>query len=295
MGSGIYQIVNSVDGKRYIGSAVDLHEREVRHFRELRRGDHFNVKLRRAVEKYGIDAFEFETLLICAKKDLKFYEDRCIKGFDTVANGYNIAPESGTPAGSPMSQEIRDRIALKESKSLTYNGETHTYREWDKLLGLAPGGMKRRICVLGPASPKLFEFPHKDPDGNNTWVGKKHTLASRKIMSMSLSGRSGPNLGKEFSDEWRHNLSLAHLGKQLSPESIAKRTEKQKGLKRTEETKKNMSKAQTHIYTYNGETHATQEWEELLGMCRGNLKQRFYKYGNDLDKVFAPKRKNQYA
>jgi group I intron endonuclease len=175
MASGIYQIVNTVDGKRYIGSAVDLHEREVRHFRELRRGMHHSQKLQRAFIKYGEIAFAFEPIITCAKSMRNWYEQQFI---DQLTPEYNICKIAGTPAGSPMSKEIRVQIALKQSKSLTHNGETHTYQEWDKILGLASGGIKRRVCMFGTDSEKLFVPPaelwesQKSKMGGPVWQGK---------------------------------------------------------------------------------------------------------------------------
>jgi predicted GIY-YIG superfamily endonuclease len=43
--SGVYGIVNLVNGKVYIGSSVDLSRREGEHFRLLRGGYHRNTYL----------------------------------------------------------------------------------------------------------------------------------------------------------------------------------------------------------------------------------------------------------
>lgn len=60
--SGIYAIVNIHNGHRYIGSAVNLHSRWLRHKNELRRGIHRNRHLQHAWNKYGEDAFNFVVL-----------------------------------------------------------------------------------------------------------------------------------------------------------------------------------------------------------------------------------------
>ena len=57
--SGIYAIVNCVNGKRYVGSAVNFRRRLYGHRSHLRRGTHHNHHLQTAWVKYGHDAFVF--------------------------------------------------------------------------------------------------------------------------------------------------------------------------------------------------------------------------------------------
>lgn len=61
--SGIYKIVNRVNGKYYVGSSRDILSRRLgrfdRHQRLLKRGNHFNDYLQRAWNKYGEHAFQF--------------------------------------------------------------------------------------------------------------------------------------------------------------------------------------------------------------------------------------------
>lgn len=57
--SGIYAIVNTVNGHRYIGSAVDVQRRWDKHKAELRRGNHHSRHLQNAWNKYGECSFSF--------------------------------------------------------------------------------------------------------------------------------------------------------------------------------------------------------------------------------------------
>lgn len=59
MGMGIYKIINVVNNKFYVGSAVNFSRRKTRHFSELRTGRHKNTKLQNAWNKYGERAFVF--------------------------------------------------------------------------------------------------------------------------------------------------------------------------------------------------------------------------------------------
>jgi group I intron endonuclease len=57
--SGIYKIINVINNRFYVGSAVDLRRRKTRHFSELRTGKHNNAHLQAAWNKYGEKAFTF--------------------------------------------------------------------------------------------------------------------------------------------------------------------------------------------------------------------------------------------
>ena len=60
--AGIYHILCEPTGKIYIGSTVDLRERWGSHRRSLRQGNHSNVYLQQAWDKYGEVSFKFSVL-----------------------------------------------------------------------------------------------------------------------------------------------------------------------------------------------------------------------------------------
>ena len=62
MDSGIYQIRNMINGKRYVGSSVNLRDRKNEHFNDLEKNNHHSVYLQRAFNKYRADSFVFEIL-----------------------------------------------------------------------------------------------------------------------------------------------------------------------------------------------------------------------------------------
>jgi group I intron endonuclease len=59
MAQGIYKIINVVNNKFYVGSAVDFTKRKRRHWWALRSQRHANKHLQAAWNKYGEDAFKF--------------------------------------------------------------------------------------------------------------------------------------------------------------------------------------------------------------------------------------------
>ena len=106
--SGIYQIRNTTNDKCYVGSAVDLHARWLKHRRELRKNIHHSAKLQRAWDKYGEDKFSFEVLVTCTKSTLIFYEQQFI---DQMPSQYNMAPIAGNCTGRKHSAATRAKMS----------------------------------------------------------------------------------------------------------------------------------------------------------------------------------------
>lgn len=85
--------------------------------------------------------------------------------------------------------------------------------------------------------------------GNKNNLGKKMSLESRRKLSNSLKGKIPPNKGIPHSDETKRKIGLIHkgnkytLGFKFSEESKKKMSERRKGIKLSEETRRKMSLA----------------------------------------------------
>jgi group I intron endonuclease len=90
--SGIYKITNTVNGKVYVGLAIDLRNRCRCHEKDLRLQKHRNEHLQKAYNLYGSCSFEFEVLQICTKDSLVKNEDYWCKFYNSHNKniGYNI-------------------------------------------------------------------------------------------------------------------------------------------------------------------------------------------------------------
>lgn len=62
---GIYEVVNTISGSRYVGSAVCIGQRWKSHRSALRNQKKAPPKLQRAWDKYGEAAFDFRVLEFC--------------------------------------------------------------------------------------------------------------------------------------------------------------------------------------------------------------------------------------
>jgi group I intron endonuclease len=108
--SAIYEIVNTITGHRYVGSAVNLRLRWARHRHDLPKGVHRNRYLQNAWNKYGRDAFEFRIIELCAPQDLISREQHYLDaGCD-----YNIAKVAGSPLGTRRSAETRALLSAMQ-------------------------------------------------------------------------------------------------------------------------------------------------------------------------------------
>lgn len=97
---GIYKILNTVNGKIYIGSSVNLRKRLYEHRRLLRLSKHENYHLQNAFTKYGEQNFKFEIIKVLKEipkdirilRDLETYYIQFFKSCDQSI-GYNVSME----------------------------------------------------------------------------------------------------------------------------------------------------------------------------------------------------------
>lgn len=125
MACGIYKIENLVDGKIYIGSSMDLQNREYKHFWMLNKNIHDNKHLQNSYNKIGQDNFKFEVIEECDYNLLIERENWYINQYNSNKQefGYNMA----------LVNEFRrntynDEVKLKLSKfNMVKNGNFNNF------------------------------------------------------------------------------------------------------------------------------------------------------------------------
>lgn len=130
--SGIYRIVCTATKKVYIGSAVNLRQRKVDHFKTLRGNRHANARLQRAWNKYGGDAFEFEIIEFVLAPFLlereQYWLDKT-RSYDD-RRGFNIALVAGSHYGLKRSDAAREANSVSKQRAwqgfVNPNGESVT-------------------------------------------------------------------------------------------------------------------------------------------------------------------------
>ena len=90
---GIYKIENLINGKIYIGQAVDLKRRISEHKRPSRYNNpnrpEYKFALSAAIRKYGIGNFSFEIIEECKEEELDDKEKYWIQYYNSYYSGYN--------------------------------------------------------------------------------------------------------------------------------------------------------------------------------------------------------------
>jgi len=114
---GIYLIINLVNNKFYVGSAKNLWQRKLSHYRDLRNQKHKNIYLQNSYNKYGSQYF-INVLLekVESKNDLVKCEQYWIDTLDATNKeiAYNICPIAESKLGLHHSEKTK----LKMSKSM---------------------------------------------------------------------------------------------------------------------------------------------------------------------------------
>lgn len=109
--SGIYEIVNLVNGKRYVGSTIGFRRRWQDHRSYLRRERHHCQALQRAWLKYGEAAFAFRIIEQCSPGDLLAREQAAL---DVLRPEYNVCPVAGSSLGVRHSAAARANMSVAQ-------------------------------------------------------------------------------------------------------------------------------------------------------------------------------------
>lgn len=115
MKSGIYIIQSISKPERiYVGSAVSLRSRKLRHFRELHLQKHHSAKLQNHYNKYGPANLDFIILEYCSK-DLLIHREQYYLHW--LKPYFNINPVAGSRLGAKHSNQSKLLISQQSKKS----------------------------------------------------------------------------------------------------------------------------------------------------------------------------------
>lgn len=191
MGMGIYKIINVVNNKFYVGSAVNFSRRKTRHFSELRTNRHSNLKLQNAWNKYGEKSFVFVVVEeVQDKAMLLEVENRWLKehvgneycyniGVDATAPHLGMSGELSPTWGMQHTEEAKARIGAAS--------KTRIQSEAEKA--------KRRQTMRGHivATSTRAKISATLSGEGNYWYGKKRPehgeKVSRAVIATNPEGR----------------------------------------------------------------------------------------------------------
>lgn len=205
---GIYQIRNLLDGKRYIGSSVELRRRGCVHFSKLRRGVHENQYLQRAFNKYGEENFAFE-ILCYTEKDKKYINDTetgFIKIYKTANPdfGYNLREIADSNFG------VKHSEAAKQKQSDHNKGKKHS--EETKLLMRKP---HHSFSFSEPRSEQHKKNISIAKTGKKITIGedRKQQLLDQTLGSNNMNAKLNEESVLEIKKLFLENVSTREIAK----------------------------------------------------------------------------------
>lgn len=223
MKSGIYEIVNTTNGNRYVGSAIDFKARFWLHRYELKNAKHGNRHLQSAWNKYGASCFRFKRILICASQHLLLYEQIAL---DALNPKYNICRVAGNSLGVKWTIEAKEnlKVSLRNRPNDHFLGRKHTPETLKKMSLALIGNTRTRGKRRSPEAVAKTAAAHK---------GMKRSAETRAKISASKIGKPYPK-----SESHRTALSAALRGRiTCSPEAIARMAATKRGSKLSAEHK----------------------------------------------------------
>lgn len=210
--SGIYRIVNAVNGRVYVGSAINLKSRKEDHWKTLRANRHSNMFLQRAWNKYGESQFSFVVIENVDDKSLllereQFYLDQLSFEKGDPNRCYNICRVAGSLLGTKRTAEHRAKISAatkgrvispehRAKQSAAMKGRVRTPEHQAKLADARRG---KKMSA---------EFCRRNGDLKR---GTKHSLETKAKMSEALKGRTPSEA---------HKLALRESNRSFTQEQV---------------------------------------------------------------------------
>jgi group I intron endonuclease len=250
--SGVYKIINVVNGRVYVGSAArTFRGRWFGHINSLRAGVHSNSYLQRAWNKYGEEAFVFWIVETCPSEKCVEREQVWIDATQSFKRnkGYNISPSAGSLLGIKYEGKALENI--KKANKGKNKGRKHRPEVVEAI----------RLRMKG----KLKGYKHTDEMKAKTaaaakkqWENPEH----RKLMAAAMKKHwdkpgvreAASAAGKEqwerpgYRESMSAKLSVAMTGKKYPPkkkEYLVKLSERMKGVVHSQETRDKISASLT--------------------------------------------------
>lgn len=202
----IYKATNTINGKAYIGHALDFEKRKQEHYNKANRGG--TEYFYNAIRKYGFDVFEWTVL----KEDATLEDEVIhIEEHDTYGNGYNLTKGGEGKLGYKTTEKTKQKLSKAGKKRVLSEQQLKVLRE---------NAQKMRELGHTEETKKRISASHK---------GKIFTEEHKKNISKNHAARKETGAYYQ-SEEYREKMSKACSGKTRTPEQ--KERYRQAALKR---------------------------------------------------------------
>lgn len=250
----IYCLTCKKNGKVYIGQTTDFHKR-IKKYKRLQ--CKLQIKIYRALKKYGPENFDYDILDMTVNQELlDFLEDFYIETIGSRNHniGYNIkgggshgkhsdetkVKMSKSRKDSPKCRDWKWSTEAKQNNKHNWKGgmigKSHSIETKEKMSESHKGKLEGKNWKWSEESKKRNKgrekgFKHSEESKKNMSIAQKNSLLAKENIKKLIDN----NKGRVLSLETRQKMALAHLGKTLSEEhkkNISKGGKGKSGVKK---------------------------------------------------------------
>jgi len=178
--SGIYQIVNVVNNKSYIGSSTrDINRRFYKHKKLLSEGIHHSPYFQNAWNKYGASNFELRILALCEPSKCRDEEQKYLDSFKPE---YNVCQKAHNTLGRKGSEKQRQAMKIVHLNNAYCLGRRMPHDERiRRRTSVIFSKAVKAISVTNPTETLIFNsFYDAHERGFNKNEVKRHIQGRRK-------------------------------------------------------------------------------------------------------------------
>ena len=198
---GVYIILNTVNGKRYVGSSINVQGRISDHKIRLSREVHGNSHLQRAWNKYGSNTLSFEIIEECSCNRLLEREQHFIDLYESMnqKHGYN---QRGAERWGEVTDEVREKISVaakgkhKSPEHCAKIGDANRRRVFSSETRAKMSASNRRRhhsaevkAKIGAAQRGVSKSPEHVAKIVAFHTGRKRSVETREKISASRQGK----------------------------------------------------------------------------------------------------------
>lgn len=209
--SGIYKIINLINGRFYIGSAVQLNKRTKNHLYDLRANRHSNYKLQHDWLVHGEDNFSLEVIEEVKSAHLIEREQFWM---DTLKPKYNIRLTAENSLGAKHSEESKIKVGLA-SKGRRHSEET---KEFCRQINIGRQKSPETRKKLSEANIGKKQSPERVEKNRLAHLGRKHTDEAKRKIGLASKGNTHM-LGKKRSPEAIEKLKATIARKRIEKQT----------------------------------------------------------------------------
>jgi len=201
--AGVYRIRNTVNGKVYVGSSINIVKRLLDHKNDLKRQEN-TPYFQNAWNKYGSENFSFEVIreLHFKDQDIEFLKQHLLANEQIYLdlyesykreNGYNICPIAGSPLGVKHTEESKQKNSKIHSGSGNSMYGKHHSKKTKEIIGKTQRGKKRteeQKAVISKANRK--RHPSEESKEKNR-IANRITHSRPEIKEADRKRNGGEN------------------------------------------------------------------------------------------------------